>query len=92
MLVPESDEEDKLLVFKDLEGKLWQICRVEENIEKDFNKIIDESDMGGDKAVAAAMDKEGGTEIRKPNEREAQVANTIAEHLERFDEPQTYRL
>lgn len=57
----EDDEEDgkgpaKLLVFKDLHGKLWQISPAEEAIEMEFNEHIanDENFEEDDTAAAAA--------------------------------------
>ena len=50
----EADDSEKLLVFKDLDGKLWQISPVEETVEKELNEIITDEDFGEDENAAAA--------------------------------------
>ena len=50
----EVDDSEKLLVFKDLDGKLWQISPVEETVEKELNEIITDEDFGEDDTAAAA--------------------------------------
>ena len=50
----EADDSEKLLVFKDLDGKLWQISPVEETVEKELNEIITDEDFADDENAAAA--------------------------------------
>ena len=39
----EDEEEDRMLVFKDMNGQLWQISKVEEDIEN-FDELLQEAE------------------------------------------------
>lgn len=63
-----EEEDEKLLVFKDLEGKLWQICPVQGEIEACFDELVDY------RGYEAAIDADKGTGAAKFGKREPEEA------------------